>query len=72
MVAHYWLRTQELLYEEIDNIMAEILSAWQKAECYEEVANHSKCIFTSILWYAWWNEQPSNLKTMIQTNLVFM
>ena len=38
MVAH------ELLYEEIGNIIAEILSPWKKAECYEEVANHSQRI----------------------------
>ena len=48
MVAHLGLRTHELLYEEIGNIIAEILSAWEKAECYEEVANHSQRIFTLI------------------------
>ena len=41
MVAHLGLRTYELLYEEIGNIFAEILSAWEKAECYEKVANHN-------------------------------
>ena len=41
MVAHLGLRTHELLYEEIGNINAEILSAWEKAECCQEVANHS-------------------------------
>ena len=40
-VAYLGLRTHELLYEEIGNIIAEILTAWGKAECYEEVANHS-------------------------------
>ena len=41
MVPHLVLRTHELLYEEIDNIMSEILSDWEKAENYEEVANHA-------------------------------
>ena len=39
MVAHLGLRTHELLYEKIGNIIAEILLAWEKVECYEEVAN---------------------------------
>ena len=46
MVAHLGLRTHELLYEEISNIFAEILSAWEKAECYQDVANQFQCIFT--------------------------
>ena len=46
MVAHLGLRTRELLYEEIDNIITEISSAWEKAECYVEVDNHSRHIFT--------------------------
>ena len=41
MVAHLGLRTHELPYEEIGNIIAEILSAGQKEECYEEVTIHS-------------------------------
>mgnify|MGYP001482626826 FL=1 len=41
MVAHLGLRTHELPYEEIGNIIAEILSAGQKEECYEEVAIYS-------------------------------
>ena len=48
MVAHLGPRTYELLYEEIGNIVAEILSAWEKGKCYEKVANHSKRIFTLI------------------------
>ena len=48
MVAHLVLRTHVLLYEEIGNIIAEIVSAWEKVECYEEVANHSQRIFTLI------------------------
>ena len=43
MVDHLELRTHELLFEEI-----EILSVWEKAECYEKVANQSQCIFTLI------------------------
>ena len=46
MVAHLGLRTHELLYEEIGNVIAEILSGWEKAESYEEVTNHSQRIFT--------------------------
>ena len=34
MVAYLGLRTYELLYEEIANIIAEILTAWEKAECF--------------------------------------
>ena len=34
MVAHLGLRTHELLYEEIGNIIAEILTVWEKAKCY--------------------------------------
>ena len=48
MVAHLRLRSHELLYEEIGNIISEILLAREKAECYEEVANHSHRIFTLI------------------------
>ena len=48
MVAHLRLHTHELLYEDIGNIIAEIISAWKKAECYEEVPNHSQRIFTLI------------------------
>ena len=33
---------------EIVNSLAEILSAWEKAEWYEEVANYSQRIFTLI------------------------
>ena len=44
MVAQLGLRTHVILYEEIGNIIAEIL-AWQKAECYVEVANHPPWIF---------------------------
>ena len=39
------MRTHELLHEEIRNIIAEIL---ENAECYKEVANHSKRIFTLV------------------------
>ena len=45
MVAHLGLRTHELPYEEIGIIIAEILSAGQKEECYEEVAIYSQRIF---------------------------
>ena len=45
MVAHLGLRTHELLYEEINTIIAEILSAWEKVEYYEEVASHSKYLY---------------------------
>ena len=48
MVTHLALRTRELLYEENGNIIAEILSVWEKAECYEEVTNHSQRYFTFI------------------------
>ena len=44
--AHLGVRTHELLYEEIRNIIAEILLAWEKAECYLELAHHSQRIFT--------------------------
>ena len=43
MGAHLGLRIHELFYEEIGpNFIS------QKAECYEEIANHSKRIFTLI------------------------
>ena len=41
MVAHLRLRTHELFYEEIDIILAEIVSVWEKAEFYEEILNVS-------------------------------
>ena len=44
----FGLRTHELLNEEIEYIFARILSAWDKAECYDEVANHSQRIFILI------------------------
>ena len=46
MVVHLGLRPHELLYEEIRNIIAEILSGKEKPECYKEVVNHSQLIFT--------------------------
>ena len=45
-VAHLGLRTNELSYVEIGNIIAEILSSREKANYYEQVANHCKLIFT--------------------------
>ena len=48
MVAHSGLRIHELLYEEIGNIIAEILSAYEKAECYKGVAIRSERILTVI------------------------
>ena len=48
MVAHLGLRTYELLYEEIGNIIAELLSAGEKSECSWEVVHHSQRIFTLI------------------------
>ena len=54
MVAHLGARTHELLYEEIGNIIAEILSAWEKAECYDEVATFSSSIFASIQNNSFW------------------
>ena len=48
LVAHLGLRTHELFYEEIGNIIAEILSPWEKAEDFKEVGNHSQRIFTSV------------------------
>ena len=50
MVAHLGLRNHDLLYDGIGNIMAEILSAWEKAKCYEEVDNHSAI---SLIWFKW-------------------
>ena len=32
----------------MNNIIAEIFSAWEKAECYEKLANHSQRICTLI------------------------
>ena len=36
MVPYLGLRTHELLYEEIVNIIGELLSAWKKAKCYKD------------------------------------
>ena len=49
MVAHLGLCTHEILDQDIGIIIAEFLSAWEKAECYEEVANHSQC--DNIFWF---------------------
>ena len=46
MVANLELRTYELIYEEFGNIFGEILFAWEKAECYGDLASHSLRIFT--------------------------
>ena len=54
MVAYLGVRTHELLNEEIGNIINEILSAWEKAECYEEEANHYQRIFTLIQNNIFW------------------
>ena len=48
MVAHLGLRTHELPFEVIGNIIAEVLAVWEKEVCYEEVANHYQHIFTLI------------------------
>ena len=48
MVAHLGVRIHELLNEEIGNIIAENLPAWEKVKCYEEVANNSQHFFTLI------------------------
>ena len=48
MVVHLELRTHELHFEKIGNIFAEILSAWEKSECYEEVAKHYQRVLTLI------------------------
>ena len=48
MVAHVGLRTHEVLYEEISNIIAEILQPKRKAKCYEEAANYFQRFFTLI------------------------
>ena len=45
MVIHLGLRIHEILVQEIGNIIFEILSAREKAECYEEVGNHSQRFF---------------------------
>ena len=55
MIAHLRLRTDKFLYEEVGNIIAEILSAWEKAESYEEEANHSQSSFTFIQNNSLWN-----------------
>ena len=49
MVPHLGLRTHEIFYEKIGNIIAEILSVRGKAECYEEVANQFQRNFTLII-----------------------
>ena len=46
MVDHFGLRTHELIHEEIGNIIAGILSAREKAEGSEEIANYSQRMFT--------------------------
>ena len=50
MVTHAELRTHQLLDEYIGNFFAEILSDWEKAECYED----SQSIFTLIKEYILW------------------
>ena len=79
MVAHLGLRTHELLYEEIGNIIADILSASEKAKCYEEVASHSQRIFTFILndnfrfFYMLCHEYKNNPKgTLIMIGYLFV
>ena len=47
MVAHVWLRTREQPYGEIVIIIGGFFTR-QKEECYEEVANNSRHIFTLI------------------------
>ena len=46
MVAYLGWRTHEQHCEEIGSIIAEIVSDWEKADCYEEVASHFRRIFT--------------------------
>ena len=48
MVAQLGVRPHKLLYEEIGNIIAGILSSSEQAEGYVEVTNHSQRIFTLI------------------------
>ena len=72
MVANLGLRIHELLHEKIDNIIAETLSAWEQAECYEAVVNHFQRIFTlmqDILFlgfsYIFWHNTLKNRKIII-------
>ena len=51
MVAHLGLRTHQLYYEEIGIIIAEILSAWEKIECYEKIADHSESLHLHFLHF---------------------
>ena len=48
-----------MIYEEISKIIAKMLSAWKKAECYDEVANHSQRIFTLIQNNMTWQIEKS-------------
>ena len=52
-VAHSWTTC-----EETDTIIAEILSAWEKAECYDEVANHFQRNFTLIKKWCFFTFMP--------------
>ena len=54
MVAYLGLRTHELLFEEIGNIIDEVLSVYKKAECYEEVANYYQRILNLIQNKSFW------------------
>ena len=61
MVAHLGLRNQELLYEEIGNSIAEILSAREKSECYEPtILNVSFSLFKILLFGVFLHSEMSN------------
>ena len=67
MVAHLGLHTHELLCEELGNIIAEILTAWEKSECYEEEVNYYQgikiMIFGDDEWF--WHKKLKFRKIII-------
>ena len=65
MVSHLGLRTHDLLYKKIGNIIAEILSAREKTECYQEVASHVFVLLLLIIIFGFFlsGDLPSNLRS---------
>ena len=66
------MRTHELLYTKIGNIFAEIWSAWEKADFYEEIANSSQRNFILFLNNNFWGLLKFMLKNIEKSNTYYI
>ena len=66
------MRTPELLYTKIGNIIAEIWSAWDKEDIFEEIANTSQRNFILFLNNNFWGFLKFMLKNIEKSNTYYI